>query len=106
MLPLAVTTLARSPILPDVPTVSEAAIAGFEWDQWYGLFAPAKTPRPIVNQLAREVARILAAPDMRERLAVRGSVPKPSTPEEFDKFVRAEVAKITRVIKAGGVKIE
>jgi tripartite-type tricarboxylate transporter receptor subunit TctC len=106
LLPLAVTTLARSPMLPDVPTVAEAAIAGFEWDQWYGLFAPARTPRPIVNQLSREVARILAMPETRERLAVRGSVPKPSTPEEFDKFVRAEVEKITLVIKAGGVKIE
>jgi tripartite-type tricarboxylate transporter receptor subunit TctC len=89
-----------------VPTVAEAAIAGFEWDQWYGLFAPAKTPRPIVNQLSREVARILAMPETRARLAIRGSVPKPSTPDEFDKFVRAEVEKITRVIKAGGVKIE
>ncbi len=106
LVPLAVTTLTRSPMLPDVPTVAEAAIAGFEWDQWYGLFAPARTPRTIVNQLSREVARILAMPETRERLAVRGSVPKPSTPEEFDKFVRAEVDKITRAIKAGGVKIE
>jgi tripartite-type tricarboxylate transporter receptor subunit TctC len=106
VLALAVTTLARSPMLPDVPTVAEAAIAGFEWDQWYGLFVPGKTPRPLVNQLSREAARILALPDIRERLAIRGSVAKPSTPEEFDKFVRAEVEKITRVIKAGGIKIE
>ena len=106
LLPLAVTTLVRSPVLPDVPTVSEAAIADFEFDQWNGLFAPAKTPRAIVNQLSREVARILALPNIRERLAVRGTVPKPSTPEEFDRFVRAEVEKVTRVIKAGGIKVE
>ena len=106
LVPLAVTTTVRSPSLPEVPTVAEAAIAGFEWDQWYGMFAPAKTPRAIVNQISKEMARVLAMPDIRERLAVRGSVPKPSTPEQFDKFVRAEVAKVTKAIKDGGIKIE
>ena len=104
--PLAVTTLVRSPSLPDVPTVAEAAIPGFEWDQWYGLFAPAKTPRPLVNRLSREMARVLGLQETRERLAIRGSVPKPSTPEQFDKFVRAEVEKVTKAIKDGGIKIE
>jgi tripartite-type tricarboxylate transporter receptor subunit TctC len=103
---LAVTTTVRSPSLPDVPTVTESAIPGFEWDQWYGLFAPARTPRSIVNQLSKEMARVLALPDIRDRLAIRGSVPKPSTPEQFDKFVRAEVEKVTKAIKAGGIKIE
>ncbi len=106
LIALAVTTTARSPSLPEVPTVAESAIPGFEWDQWYGLFAPAKTPRAIVNQLSKEMARVLALSDIRERLAVRGSVPKPSTPEQFDKFVRAEVEKVTKAIKAGGIKIE
>ncbi len=103
---LAVTTTVRSPSLPEVPTVAESAIPGFEWDQWYGLFAPAKTPRAIVNQLSKEMARVLALSDIRERLAFRGSVPKPSTPEQFDKFVRSEVEKVTKAIKAGGIKIE
>ena len=106
LIALAVTTSARVPSLPDVPTVSESAIPGFEWDQWYGLFAPAKTPRAIVNQLSKEMARVLALPVTRERLAIRGSVPKPSTPDEFDRFVRAEVEKVTRAIKAGGIKLE
>lgn len=106
LIALAVTTTVRSPSLPEVPTVAESAIPGFEWDQWYGLFAPAKTPRAIVNQLSKEMARVLALPDIRERLAFRGSVPKPSTPEQFDKFVRAEVEKVTKAIKAGGIKIE
>ena len=106
LIALAVTTTVRSPSLPEVPTVAESAIPGFEWDQWYGLFAPAKTPRAIVNQLSKEMARVLALPDIRERLAVRGSVPKPSTPEQFDKFVRAEVEKVTKAIKAGGIRIE
>ncbi len=106
LVPLAVSMLTRSPSLPDVPTIAEAAIPGFDWDQWYGVFAPAKTPRPIVNQISQEMARVLGLPEVRERLAVRGSVPKPSTPAEFDKFVRAEVEKITKVIKDGGIKLE
>ena len=106
LVPLAVTTAVRSPMLPDVPTVSETVIPGFEWDQWYGMFAPAKTPRAIVNQVSREMARVLALPDIRERIAIRGSVTKPSTPEEFDKFVRAEVAKVSKAIKDGGITIE
>jgi len=106
LIALAVTTTVRSPSLPEVPTVAESAIPGFEWDQWYGLFAPAKTPRAIVNQLSKEMARVLALPDIRERLAFRGSVPKPSTPEQFDMFVRAEVEKVTKAIKAGSIKIE
>lgn len=104
--PLAVTTLARSPSLPDVPTIAETAIPGYDWDQWYGLFAPAKTPRAIVNQLSKEMGRMLALPEFRERLAVRGSVPKPSTPAEFDRFIRVEVDKVTKVVKDGGIKIE
>lgn len=103
---LAVSMLTRSPSLPDVPTIAETAIKGFDWDQWYGLFAPAKTPRPIVNQISKEMARALSLPEVKERLAVRGSVPKPSTPAEFDKFVRAEFDKITKVIKDGGIKLD
>src|SRR5688572_7069674 len=63
--PLAVTTLARSPSLPDVPTVAESGLPGFEWDQWYGMFVPAKTPRAIVNQLSREMARVLGQPEIK-----------------------------------------
>jgi tripartite-type tricarboxylate transporter receptor subunit TctC len=106
LVPLAVSMVTRSPSLPDVPTIAETAIPGFDWDQWYGLFAPAKTPRPIVSQLSKEMARVLALPEVKERLAVRGSVPRPSTPEEFDRFVRAETEKVTRVIREGGIKLE
>ena len=103
---LGVTTLVRAPSLPEVPTVSESAIPGFEWDQWYGMFAPAATPRPILNQVANEMARVLTLPEIKDRLAVRGSVPKPSTPEQFDKFVRAEVDKVGKAIKAGGIRLD
>jgi len=103
---LGVTTLVRSPSLPDVPTLAETVLPGFEWDQWYGMFAPAKTPRAIVGQVAAEMARVLALPEIKDRLAVRGSVPKASTPEQFEKFVRAEVDKVSKAIKAGGIKID
>ena len=102
---LAVTTSVRTPALPDVPTVSESAIPGFEWDQWYGLFAPAKTSRAIVDRLSKEMAAVLAIPDLRQRVEVRGSVTKPSTPEQFEKFVRAEVGKIGKAIKDGGIRL-
>ena len=106
LVPLAVSTSVRSPALPDVPALAEGAVPGLDWDQWYGMFAPAKTPRAIVNQLSREVARVLGLPEMKERISARGSVPKPSTPEEFETFVRAEVEKVSKVIRDGGIKIE
>jgi tripartite-type tricarboxylate transporter receptor subunit TctC len=106
LVPLAVSTATRSPSLPQVPTLAETVVPGLDWDQWYGMFAPAKTPREIVNQLSGEVARVLASPDIKERISNRGSVPKPSTPEEFDAFVRAEVAKVGKVIRDGNIRIE
>jgi len=106
LVPLAVSTATRSPSLPQVPTLAETVVPGLDWDQWYGMFAPAKTPREIVNQLSREVARVLASPDIKERISNRGSVPKPSTPEEFDAFVRGEVAKVGKVIRDGNIRIE
>lgn len=102
---LAVSTAARSPALPDVPTVGEAGLPGYVFDHWYGLFTQAKTPRPVVNQLSQEVARILSMSDIRDKISIRGAVVKPSSPEAFDKFVRSEVEKITKVMQAGGVKI-
>lgn len=106
LVPLAVSTSARSPALPDVPALAEGAVPSLDWDQWYGMFAPAKTPRAIVNQLSAEVAKVLGAPDVKERISARGSVPKPSTPEQFDAFVRVEVEKVSKVIRDGGIKIE
>ncbi len=105
LLALAVSTATRSPALPDVPTIAEAGLPGYVFDHWYGLFAPAKTPRPVVNQLSQEVARILNIADIKDKISTRGAAVKASTPEAFDQFVRAEVEKITKVMKAGGVKI-
>lgn len=106
LLPLAVTTARRSPVLPDVPTVAEAALPGFEFDGWVGLWAPARTPKAVLNQLSNEVARILALPDIRERLQGEGVVPKSSTPEDFARFTRAEIEKLGKVVKASGARAD
>jgi tripartite-type tricarboxylate transporter receptor subunit TctC len=103
---LAVSTAARSAALPDVPTIAEAGLAGYVFDHWYGLFAPAKTPRAVVNQLSQEVARILNIPEVKDKITIRGAAVKASKPEDFDQFVRSEVAKITKVMQAGGVKVQ
>lgn len=101
---LGVTPGARSPALPEVPTIAEAGLPGFEFDTWYGIFAPAATPRALVGQISADVGRALRLADVQERFAARGAVPRPSTPEEFDVFVRAETAKLAAVIKAAGLK--
>ena len=105
LLALAVSTKERSPMLPNVPTIAEAGVPGFEFDQWFGLLAPAKTPRPIVSQLSKEVARGLALPDVKERMLNQGVSPKSSTPEQFDAFIRSEIEKLGKVIRASGARI-
>jgi tripartite-type tricarboxylate transporter receptor subunit TctC len=106
LVPLAVSTASRAPALPDVPALAESAVPGLDWDQWYGMFAPAKTPRTIVAQLSKEVGRVLALAEMRERIEARGSVAKPTTPEAFDAFVRAEVDKVSKVIRDGNIRLD
>ena len=105
LVPLAVTTSARTPLFPDIPTVAETAVPGFEWDQWYGLFAPAKTPRAVVEKLSKEVSQVLALADIKEKVGIRGSVTKGSTPEQFDKFFRGEEAKIGKTIRDAGIRL-
>ena len=102
---LAVTTLARTPLFPEIPTVSESAIPGFEWDQWYGLFAPAKTPRAVIVKLSQEFSRVLGLADIKEKVGIRGSVTKASAPEQFEKFFRAEEAKIGKAIRDAGIRL-
>lgn len=106
LLALGVSTAGRSPALPDVPTIAEAGLPGFEFDTWYGLFAPGATPRPLVTRISADVARLLNSADVKERMAVRGAIPKASTPAEFDKFVRAEIEKLAQIVKAAGVKAQ
>ncbi len=96
----------RSPILPDVPTVAEAGLPNFEVTTWYGVLAPAGTPRPIINRLNAELVRAMHAPEMKERLASIGTDPKTSTPEEFADYIRQEIAKWGKVIREAGLKAD
>src|SRR5689334_21881510 len=103
---LGVTTLKRWPAAPDVPTMSEAGLAGYEVNSWYGLMGPAGLPKDIVERLNAEVIRSMAEPDARERLYSIGAEPMSNTPEQFDAYVRSEMAKWAKVVKAAGIRAE
>jgi len=102
----AVTTAKRSSFFPELPTVAESGLKGFDISTWFGVFAPAGTPKPIVDRLNAEFTRALSAPDIRERLARMGAEASPMSPEDFAAFVRAEQAKYERVVKASGARVE
>jgi tripartite-type tricarboxylate transporter receptor subunit TctC len=103
---LAVSTAQRSHALPDVPTAREAGIDGYEVVGWFGLMAPAGTPQAIVEQLARETAAAMSSPDIRERTLKQGANPVGSSPAEFERFVRAEVARWTKIIKEAAISLQ
>lgn len=100
---LAVTTRTRSPALPDVPTMEEAGMAGYESSAWFGLVGQAAMPRDVVDKLNREVVRILKLSDVRQNLASQGADPLFMTAREFDAFMQAETAKWAKVVQAAGV---
>ena len=103
---LAVSTRERAAAIPDVPTAIEAGVKHYEAIGWFGLLAPAATPPAIVEQLSAEIAKTMAAPAMRERAMQEGATPVGSTPAEFDRFVKSEIAKWTRIIREAGIKLE
>jgi tripartite-type tricarboxylate transporter receptor subunit TctC len=102
LLALGVTSPQRLAMIQDVPTIAEAALPGFDYEGWYGVFAPSRTPRAIVNKLSREIARALAMPDVQERIVREGAAPRPMTPEQFDKMVRDEIVMRGKIFKAAG----
>jgi tripartite-type tricarboxylate transporter receptor subunit TctC len=103
---LAVTAKTRSKVLPDVPTMQEEGLAGFESYAWFGLVAPKDTPTAIVERLNREVVKALADPVVQKRMIEIGAEPRPSSPSEFKEFISAEVAKWRKVIQDAGITIE
>ncbi len=103
---LAVASAARSQAAPELPTIAEAALPGFEVTNWIGIFAPAGTPREIVNRLNGETVRIMQSPDIQKRLANEGARFTPRTPDEFTAFVKAEIAKWAKVIKTAGIRVD
>jgi tripartite-type tricarboxylate transporter receptor subunit TctC len=103
---LAVTSLARSPLAPEIPTVAESGLPGFEGVTWFGLVAPAGTPRAALDRLGAELRRALEAADVREQLARQGAEAAYTTPEAFAALIRADTAKWARVIREAGVKFD
>jgi len=103
---IAVTTAKRSALMPDLPTISEAGLAGFDANNWYGIVVPVKTPRAIIDQLNAEVTKVLNMPDVRTTLFNQGLDAAPGTPEQFGAYIRSERIKWARVIKESGAKAE
>jgi tripartite-type tricarboxylate transporter receptor subunit TctC len=103
---LATTGPKRTPVAPEIPTVAESGVPGYEVTTFYGVSAPARTPRPIIDRLHAELVRALKAPDVRERLQGLGADPVGNTPEQYTAFMQNEIAKWTKVIRAAGIKGE
>ena len=104
--PLAVTGAQRSPAMPDVPTIAESGFPGFEASAWYGVLAPAGTPKAVVTRLNAEILRALKIPEVKERLENVGFEIVGSTPEAFGVYMKSEIAKWAKVVKASGIKAE
>ena len=103
---LGVSTAKRSSALPNVPTIAESGLPGFDYNLWVGLWAPAGTPQDVVDKITADVAKVLAMPDVRERLAALGAEPMTMTPAEFRKFMRDEMDDSAKVVKAAGIKAQ
>ena len=102
--PLGVSTKKRWPLLPEVPTIAEAGVADFDYPIWYGVWTPAGTPARVVDKLAKDVARALAAPDLHEWIAQHGADPMSMTQPEFERFVLSESESAARIIETAGIK--
>jgi tripartite-type tricarboxylate transporter receptor subunit TctC len=103
---LAVTSRERVAFMPDVPTMAESGFPGFEMLSWYGLWGPPALPREIVDRLASEVSRAVKSPEMQEKLAAQGFVPKGSTAPEFAAYVKDEIAKYAKIVKDANIKVD
>jgi tripartite-type tricarboxylate transporter receptor subunit TctC len=103
--PIAVTSQKRSPLLPEVPTAAESGLPGYNVTSWYGVFAPPGTPQPIIDKLSSEIAALLQASDVTERLSAMGAQAAPTTPEEFGRIVKSEIARWAPVVKASGAAV-
>lgn len=103
---LGTTGVKRSEVMPDIPTVAEAGVPGYEATIWIGVMAPARTPKPVVDLLNAEITKIMNRADVKEAWAKQGAVPMPMSPAEFDKYLRADIEKWANVVKVSGAKAE
>jgi tripartite-type tricarboxylate transporter receptor subunit TctC len=103
---LAVTGTRRTSFAPELPTVAESGVPGYEATLWWGIFAPSKTPKPVIDRLNAEIHKAIATPDMKKVFTDFGAEPDPTTPEAFSAYVKSEIAKWTGVVKSAGIKAE
>jgi len=103
---LAITTRTRSPALPELPTISESALPGYDFSSWYGLMVPAGTPQPVIGRLHDETVKALKLPDLQQRLASEGCDAVGSTPEQLAAYIKTEMARWAKVVKASGMQAE
>ena len=103
---LGVGSAKRSPALPNIPTIAEAGVPGYEYTTWYGVFAPAKTPRTLIARLNAEIVKAMETPDIKDRFTALGGDPDPGTPEELRAYMANESAKWAKIIKAANIRVE
>jgi tripartite-type tricarboxylate transporter receptor subunit TctC len=103
---VAVSTATRSPSLPDVPTIAESGLPGFDASAWYCMVAPAGTPRPIIDKVRTALMRAMEATEVRQRMLTDGAVPESSTPEELGAFIKSEILRWDKAVKASGAKLD
>jgi tripartite-type tricarboxylate transporter receptor subunit TctC len=103
---IAITSAKRSPLLPEVPTIAESGFPGFDMGSWFGLAAPAGTPKAVIERLNAELNKALGAPDLRRRFQEMAATPEPGTPEQMRAFAAAETLRWREVVKASGAKVE
>ncbi len=103
---IALTGTTRSPLMPNLPTIAEAGLAGFDVTSWYGVFGPAALPREIVARLNSEISSAITAPDLKEKLIALGAEPSTKTPDKFAQYVREEIVKWAKVVKESGAKLD
>ena len=101
---IAINSAKRVPQLPDVPTVAEAALPNYKYDSWFGVLAPAQTPRPIIDQVNKAIGTLLHSADISGRLLKQGSIPSPNTPAEFDAIIKADAERYAKVLAAAGIQ--
>jgi tripartite-type tricarboxylate transporter receptor subunit TctC len=101
---LAVNSAKRLPQLPDAPTLVEAGVPGYKYDSWFGVMAPAGTPKAILTKVSQDIGKVLQLPDVHEKLVAQGSVPAPTTPEQFDTIIKEDTERYAKILKDAGIE--
>lgn len=100
---MAINSAMRMPQLPDTPTVAEAGVPNFRYDTWFGVMAPAGTPKPILDKVSKDIATVLSMPDVKEKLLIQGSFPAPTTPEQFDAIIKGDTERYGKILRDAGL---